>query len=239
MHTHTHTGVQWDTCRRISRWNWRGASEGPLRNLVRILVIFISLSLLVFRFFLSWNEIDPKLKHNWRDVTASSANNSNIEKFRSITISHFYEFEIDLRLKLKWGVVTLSTALKFASKFFRKWSFFDQNQQPLNSVEPFERIFRALDMAQSPYKFSSFLDFRNSSCSDCLFRLFARDFQQFRFFFSGSACFSKLAPPGNLQSWVKYYGKFESFGKEFRWTQFIAVERVTESGHFCEFVWCE
>jgi len=36
--------------------------------------------------------------------------------------------------------VTLSTALKFSSKFFRKRSFFDQNQQTLNNVEPFERI---------------------------------------------------------------------------------------------------
>jgi len=42
------------------------------------------------------------------------------------------------------GVVTVSTAMKFVSKFFRKWSFFDQNQQPFNSVEPFERIRRAL-----------------------------------------------------------------------------------------------
>jgi len=29
-----------------------------------------------------------------------------------------------------------------------------------------------------------------------------------------------------LPSLVKYYGKFESFGKEIRWTKFITVERV-------------
>jgi len=43
--------------------------------------------------------------------------------------------------------------------------------------------------------------------------------------FPGSACFSSLASDRNLPSWVKYYGKFESFGKEL-WTKFIAVERV-------------
>ena len=118
---------------------------------------------------------------------------------------------------------TLSTALKFALKFFRKRSFFDQNQQPLNNVEPFERILRALFIAQCPYKFSSFLDLRNGSSR-------FQDFRRFRFSFSGSAFFSKVPPPGNLQSWVKYYGKYkgkyESFGKEFRWTKFNAVERV-------------
>jgi len=119
---------------------------------------------------------------------------------------------------------TPSTALKFLSKFFRKQSFSDQNQQPLNNVEPFERILRALLIAQCPYKFFSFLDLRNGSSR---FRMFARDFRRFRFFFSGSACFSKVAPPGNLQRWVKYYGKFERFGKEFRWTKFNAVEIVS------------
>jgi len=34
--------------------------------------------------------------------------------------------------------VTLSTALKFRPKFFWNWSFFDQKQQLLNNVEPFE-----------------------------------------------------------------------------------------------------
>jgi len=119
--------------------------------------------------------------------------------------------------------ITLSTALKFRPKFFWKWSFFDQKQQLLNNVEPVERVLRALLIAQCPYKFSSFLDFRNGSSR---FQLFARDFRLFRFFFWRSACFSKVAPPKNLQSWVKYHGKSESFGKEFWWTRFNAVERV-------------
>ena len=114
--------------------------------------------------------------------------------------------------------LTLSTALKFWPRFFWKWSFFDQKQQPLNNVEPFERILRALLIAQCPYKFSSFLDLRNGSSR---FRLFARDLRLFRFLFSRSACFLKVAPPENLQSWVKYHGKSESFGKEFRWTKFL------------------
>jgi len=110
--------------------------------------------------------------------------------------------------------------MEFRPKFFWKWSFFDQNQQPLTSVA----IFRALFILQCPYKFSSFLDFRNASNR---FRLFSRDFRLFRFFFPWSACFSSLASPRNLPSWVKYYGKFASFGKEFRFTEFVAVERVT------------
>jgi hypothetical protein len=108
--------------------------------------------------------------------------------------------------------------MKFSSKFFWKRSFFDQNQQPLNNVEPFERILRlrALFITQCPYKFSSFLYLRNGSSR---FPLFARDFRLFRFFFPGSACFSKVALPAKLRSWVKYDGKFASFGKEFRWTK--------------------
>jgi len=46
-------------------------------------------------------------------------------------------------------------------------------------------------------------------------------------FYSFFACFLSLASPRNLPSQVKYYGKFESFGKEFRWTKFIAVEKIT------------
>ena len=38
--------------------------------------------------------------------------------------------------------------------------------------------------------------------------------------------FSELPPLGKLQSWVKYDGKFASFGQEFQWTKFNAVERV-------------
>ena len=67
-----------------------------------------------------------------------------------------------------------------------------RNQQPLQSVEPFERILRALFISQCPYKFSSFLDRRNASNR---FRLFSRDFRLFPFFFPGSACFSSLAFP--------------------------------------------
>jgi len=113
--------------------------------------------------------------------------------------------------------------MKFRPKFFWKRSFFDQNQQPLKSVEPFERICRALFTSQCPYKVSSFLDVRNASNR---FRLFWREFRPFRFFFPGSANFSKLVSSRNLPSWVKYYGKLESFGKEFRRTKFIPVERV-------------
>jgi len=102
--------------------------------------------------------------------------------------------------------------------FFLSWAY--------PSVEHFERILRALFISQCPYKFSSFLDLRNASNR---FRLFSREFRLFLFFFPGSACFSLLASPRNLPSWVKYDGKFQSFGKEFRWTKFIAVERVTPS----------
>jgi len=42
----------------------------------------------------------------------------------------------------------LSTALKFSWKFFRKRSFFDQNQQPLNNVEHFEKNFLILYQGQ-------------------------------------------------------------------------------------------
>jgi len=128
--------------------------------------------------------------------------------------------------------ITLSTALKFLSKFVRKQSFFDQNQQPLNNVEPFERIFRALFTAQCPYKFSFPLDLRNGSSR---FRLFARDFRRFRILFLGSACFPKMAPPGIMTNW-EYFGKFESYGKDFRWTKFNAVERVI-CIHICIYIY--
>jgi len=94
--------------------------------------------------------------------------------------------------------------MKFRPKFFWKWSFFDQNQQPLKDVEPFERILRALFISQCSYKFLSFLDVRNASHR---FRLFLRDFRLFWFFFPGSAYFSSLASPRNLPSWVKCRGK--------------------------------
>ena len=119
---------------------------------------------------------------------------------------------------------TPSTAMKFRTKFCWKWSFFDQNQQPLKSIEPFGRILRAFFISQCPYMFSSFLVLRNDYNR---FRLFSSDVRLCRFFFTGSAHFSTLASPQNLPSSVKYYWKFESFGKEFRRTKFIAVERVT------------
>ena len=119
--------------------------------------------------------------------------------------------------------ITLSTEKKFSSKFFRKRSFCDQNQLPLNNVESFDTNLRALFIAQCPYRFSSFLDLRNASTR---LRLHARDFWRFQFFVPLSPCFPQCPPPRNLQSWVKYYGKFERFEKEFRWTKFNAVERV-------------
>jgi hypothetical protein len=45
---------------------------------------------------------------------------------------------------VKTSAITRSTALKSSSKFFPKPSFVDQNQQPVNNVEPFdESILRA------------------------------------------------------------------------------------------------
>jgi len=132
---------------------------------------------------------------------------------------------------LQFFRLLVSTALKFSSKFFWKRSFFDQTQQPLNNVEPFERLLWALlmDNARTNSLLFSILE-KVLADSDCFFlSFFARDFRRVRFFFSGSACFSKVAPPGNLQSWAKYWGKFESSGKEFRWTKFNAEERVTQT----------
>jgi len=114
--------------------------------------------------------------------------------------------------------------MKFALKFFRKWSFFDQYQQPRNSVEPFERILRTLFISQCPYKLSG---------SDC-FHVISDCFDSF----FGICMLFEIGPPRNLLSWVKYYGTFESFGKEFRRTKFIAVEdpspveRVKAEVHF-------
>jgi len=109
--------------------------------------------------------------------------------------------------------LTLSYAMRFASKICRKWSFFHKNQQFLNSVDPFWKNSSWIVQSTISLLFS-ILEIVLAS-SDC-------------FFFSGSACFLKLAPPGNLQSWVQYYGKFESLRK-FWWTKFIAVDRVRVS----------
>ena len=99
--------------------------------------------------------------------------------------------------------ITLSTALKFRPKFFWKQSFFDQKQQLLNNVEPFERILRALLIAQCPYKFSSFLDHRTGSSR---FRLFARDFRLFGFFFRDLHAFRNWPSP-----------EFEKLSKKISW----------------------
>jgi len=90
---------------------------------------------------------------------------------------------------------------------------FSTKTSNLKSVEPCERILRALFISQCSYKFSSSFDLKNAFNR---FRLFSRDFRLFRFFFPGSSCFSTLASARNLSSWVKYYGKFESFWKEFQ-----------------------
>jgi len=107
---------------------------------------------------------------------------------------HF--FAIYIRLQFTFVCIslqlTISTAMKFASKFLRKWSFWDQNQQPLTSVEPFERILRAFITSQCPYKFSFFLDFRNAFNR---FQLFSRDFRRLQFIFLRYDCFSKWPHP--------------------------------------------
>jgi len=78
---------------------------------------------------------------------------------------------------------------------------------------------------QCPYLLFSILKMfpTGSDCfhviSDC-FDLFFRDLHAFR-----------LESPRNLPSWVKYYGKLESFAKEFRRTKFIAGESHS-SVHF-------
>jgi len=88
------------------------------------------------------------------------------------------------QFKIFERLLTPSTAMKFRMKFrpkfFWKRSFFDQNQQPLKSIEPFERILRALFMSQCPYKFFSFLDLRNAFNR---FRVFSRDTDCFDSFF--------------------------------------------------------
>ena len=147
----------------------------------------------------------------------------------------FAEYRLFYRALLQKRPIILSILLTKATPYplhrheirieiLSKIELFDQNQQPLDSVEPFQRILRAFFISQCPYKFSFSLDLTSASNR---FRLFSRDFRLFRFFFAGSACFSKLTPPRNLPNWVKYYSKFNSFGEEFRRTKFIAVERVS------------
>ena len=81
---------------------------------------------------------------------------------------------------------------KFSEKIAR---FSTQKIDPATgvtkSVEPCERILRALFISQWPYKFSSFLIRRNVFNR---FRLFSRDFRLFPFFFPGPVLFA-IAPP--------------------------------------------
>jgi len=107
--------------------------------------------------------------------------------FKAPNASFFFWTYCFFRQKEKQKMwVTLSTAMIFASKFFRKWSFFDQNQQPLNSVEPFERILRALfyhNACTNSLRFSIFKMLRTSSeCFDVIsdgFDSFFRDLHVF------------------------------------------------------------
>jgi len=77
--------------------------------------------------------------------------------------------------------------IKIPTEILLKMKLFRPETATINNVEPFEKVLRALLIAQCPYKFSSFLDLRNGSSR---FRLFERDFRPFPFFFSRSACFS-------------------------------------------------
>jgi len=110
--------------------------------------------------------------------------------------------------------------MRFRPKFCWKWSFFNQNQ-PLNRAEPFERILGALFIPQCPYKFSSFLDFRNASNK---FRLFSPDFRLFRFFFPGSACFSTLGLPPKFANLSKILWKIWKFWKR------ISADQIHSGG---------
>ena len=92
-----------------------------------------------------------------------------------------------LRFLLRWGYPLHS--IEICVEILSKTKLFRPKTATPYNVEPFERILRGLFKAQSPNKFSSFLDLRNHSSR---FRLFAREFRRFRFFFSGSACFSKF-----------------------------------------------
>jgi len=110
--------------------------------------------------------------------------------------------------------------MKFASKFFRKWSFFDQFQQPRNRVKPFERILRTLFISQCPYKFSSFLDLRNAFHR---LRLFSRDFRLFRFFLRDLHAFWNWTPP-KFAKLSKILWKIQKFWKR------ISADQIHSGG---------
>jgi len=93
-----------------------------------------------------------------------------------------------LKLLTCWGYPL--HRIKILIENLSKRSFFDQNQQPLNNVEPFERILRALFIAQCPSRRTNSLLFwilemvlAGSDClnviSDC-FDSFFRDLPAFR-----------------------------------------------------------
>ena len=59
--------------------------------------------------------------------------------------------------------------------------------------------------SQCQYKLSSFFDLTNAFKR---LRLFSRNFQRFRFFFPGSACFLTLAPPPKFAKLIKMLWNF-------------------------------
>ena len=69
--------------------------------------------------------------------------------------------------------------IKIPTEILLKMKLFRPETATINNVEPFEKVLRALLIAQCPYKFSSFLDLRNGSSR---FRLLAHDFRLFQSF---------------------------------------------------------
>jgi len=144
--------------------------------------------------------------------------------------------------------------VKFSLKLFRKWSFFEQIQQPLHCVEPFERILRGLGRR-------SYLIFHLDSNKQHFFSGQGTIPAQIQvlFFFSileivlvsryelfawfptvsiRSAHFSKLPPPRNLQSWFTCYGQFQSLEKNFKVWGRISVDQIHSGGEGYIDWWC-
>jgi len=94
------------------------------------------------RFSISQNLLEMVLSQNsWKEQ------NINVDiSFQDIIIPIFFRI-----------IITPSTAMKFRPKFFWKWSFFDQNHQPLKGVEPFERFLRALSSSYHNARTNSLL----------------------------------------------------------------------------------